>query len=93
MRYSLTEAMASKGKGNAMLPWVEKYRPTKIADIVGNAEAVERLGAMAQTGNMPNLIFTGPPGIGKTTSILCLAKTLLVNSFQHPELHTLDPKP
>mmetsp|Transcript_21714 Transcript_21714/g.35160 ORF Transcript_21714/g.35160 Transcript_21714/m.35160 type:complete len:336 (+) Transcript_21714:232-1239(+) len=74
--------MASKGKGNAMLPWVEKYRPTKIADIVGNAEAVERLGAMAQTGNMPNLIFTGPPGIGKTTSILCLAKTLLGSMYK-----------
>ena len=64
------------------MPWVEKYRPTKIGEIVGNKEAVERLGAMAATGNMPNLIFTGPPGIGKTTSILCLAHTLLGPSYK-----------
>ena len=34
------------------MPWVEKYRPSKIDEIVGNKEAVERLGAMAATGNM-----------------------------------------
>ena len=55
----------------ASLPWVEKYRPTKIDDIVGNKDAVDRLTAIASTGNLPNLIFTGPPGIGKTTSVLC----------------------
>lgn len=69
-----------------MLPWVEKYRPSKIEDIVGNKEAVERLSAMAQTGNMPNLIFTGPPGIGKTTSILALAHTLLGPSYKEAVL-------
>ena len=67
---------------SSTMPWVEKYRPTKIDEIVGNKEAVERLGAMAATGNMPNLIFTGPPGIGKTTSILCLAHTLLGPSYK-----------
>ena len=68
------------------MPWVEKYRPTKIEDIVGNKDAVERLNAMAQTGNMPNLIFTGPPGIGKTTSILALAHTLLGPSYKEAVL-------
>ena len=66
----------------ASLPWVEKYRPTKIDDIVGNKDAVDRLTAIASTGNMPNLIFTGPPGIGKTTSVLCLAHTLLGPSYK-----------
>jgi replication factor C subunit 2/4 len=64
------------------MPWVEKYRPTKIDEIVGNADAVERLAAMAATGNVPNLIFSGPPGIGKTTSILCLAHTLLGSAYK-----------
>ena len=66
----------------ASLPWVEKYRPTKIDEIVGNKDAVERLAAIASTGNMPNLIFTGPPGIGKTTSVLCLAHALLGPSYK-----------
>ncbi|GHP01696.1 subunit of heteropentameric Replication factor C (RF-C) [Pycnococcus provasolii] len=61
----------------ATLPWLEKYRPTLIDDIVGNEEAVARLHAMAAEGSMPNLIFAGPPGTGKTTSVMCLARALL----------------
>jgi len=43
-------------------PWVEKYRPVEMEDIVGNEEAVMRLRVIAQEGNMPNLILSGPPG-------------------------------
>ncbi|KAG2391855.1 hypothetical protein C9374_013340 [Naegleria lovaniensis] len=58
-------------------PWVEKYRPLELDDIVGNEEAVMRLRVIATEGNMPNLILSGPPGTGKTTSIMCLARALL----------------
>jgi replication factor C subunit 2/4 len=46
------------------VPWVEKYRPEFLNDIVGNEEAVSRLSAIAQVGNLPNIILSGPPGIG-----------------------------
>ncbi|KAJ7559227.1 hypothetical protein O6H91_04G075100 [Diphasiastrum complanatum] len=62
------------------LPWVEKYRPHKLSDVVGNQDAVSRLQVIARDGNMPNLIFSGPPGIGKTTCILALAHELLGQS-------------
>lgn len=62
---------------NRDLPWVEKYRPHLISDIVGNKETVSRLKVIAQEGNVPNLIIAGPPGTGKTTSISCLARQLL----------------
>lgn len=65
------------------LPWVEKYRPRKLDDVVGNTEAVARLRAIARHGNLPNVIITGPPGCGKTTSIHALARELLGND---PEL-------
>lgn len=39
------------------MPWVEKYRPNKVADIVGNEDAVSRLQVIARDGNMPNLIL------------------------------------
>ncbi|GKA16412.1 replication factor C subunit 2 [Tanacetum coccineum] len=39
------------------IPWVEKFRPTKVADIVGNEDAVSRLQVIARDGNMPNLIL------------------------------------
>ncbi|KAJ1563877.1 replication factor C subunit 4, partial [Cladochytrium tenue] len=56
---------------------VEKYRPTVLRDIVGNEETVARLQVIARDGNMPNIVISGAPGIGKTTSILCLANELL----------------
>ncbi|CAF0738315.1 unnamed protein product [Brachionus calyciflorus] len=59
------------------LPWVEKYRPILLDDIVGNEETISRLKVFAEDGNLPNLIICGPPGTGKTTSILCLARQLL----------------
>ena len=66
----------------ASSPQVEKYRPSRIADIVGNKDAVSRLAVIAEEGNMPNLIFSGPPGTGKTTSILALAHALLGASYK-----------
>lgn len=62
---------------NLELPWVEKYRPHKLNDIVGNEETIERLKMIVQDGNMPHMIISGLPGIGKTTSIHCLALELL----------------
>lgn len=59
------------------LPWVEKYRPQTLDDVVGNLGTVESLKRIAKEGNMPHLIITGLPGIGKTTSVHCLARELL----------------
>eukprot|EP00121_Abeoforma_whisleri_P010161 Awhi_evm1s9365 len=40
------------------LPWVEKYRPLVLDDVVGNEETVSRLKVIAENGNMPNLILS-----------------------------------
>ncbi|KAL2621945.1 hypothetical protein R1flu_002150 [Riccia fluitans] len=76
----------SQGGKDYNLPWVEKYRPLKIGDIVGNQDAVSRLQVIARDGNMPNLIFSGPPGTGKTTSILALAHELLGPNYKEAVL-------
>ena len=53
-------------------PWIEKYRPSKLSQIVGNKRLIANLQSIAESGNLPNLILAGPPGTGKTTSILAV---------------------
>ncbi|KAK3378304.1 DNA replication factor C-like protein [Podospora didyma] len=65
---------------------VEKYRPLFLDDIVGNTETIERLKIIAKDGNMPHVIISGMPGIGKTTSVLCLARQLLGDAYKEAVL-------
>jgi replication factor C small subunit len=58
-------------------PWVEKYRPQNLDDIVGQQQIVSRLKKYVNEESMPNLMFTGPAGVGKTTTSLALAKAVL----------------
>lgn len=55
-------------------------------DVVGNTETIERLKIIAKEGNMPHVIISGMPGIGKTTSVLCLARQLLGDSYKEAVL-------
>jgi replication factor C subunit 2/4 len=71
---------------NYELPWVEKYRPVFLDDIVGNSETIERLKIIAKDGNLPHIIISGMPGIGKTTSILCLARQMLGDAYKEAVL-------
>ncbi|KAF8632952.1 hypothetical protein AX15_001555 [Amanita polypyramis BW_CC] len=64
------------------LPWVEKYRPVTLDDVVGNAETIDRLKVIAKDGNCPHMIISGMPGIGKTTSIHCLAHQMLGDAYK-----------
>ncbi|MDD1701435.1 MAG: replication factor C small subunit [Methanoregula sp.] len=62
--------------------WIEKYRPAKLADIVGQDEIVERLTSYVKTGNLPHLLFTGSAGVGKTTAAVSLAREFFGESWQ-----------
>ncbi|KAF6766618.1 P-loop containing nucleoside triphosphate hydrolase protein [Ephemerocybe angulata] len=84
-------ASSSSNKGKAAngateiayeLPWVEKYRPNVLDDVVGNEDTIERLKVIAREGNCPHIIISGMPGIGKTTSIHCLAHQLLGDAYK-----------
>ena len=55
-------------------PWVEKYRPKQLSDIILSDENKILIENMIKKDIYPNMIFYGSPGTGKTTTILCLIK-------------------
>ena len=63
-------------------PWVEKYRPESLDDVVGNEPEVRRLKILSEKGNVPNMIICGSPGTGKTVSAHSLAHTLLGERYR-----------
>lgn len=58
-------------------PWVEKYRPQDLDEVVGQDHIIQRLKQYINQEGMPNLMFTGPAGVGKTTTAIALAKAML----------------
>ena len=70
--------------------WIEKYRPKRLDDIVGQDNIIERLKAYVKTKNVPHLIFAGPAGIGKTTSALALAREVFGEEFWKQNFHELN---
>lgn len=63
------------------LPWVEKYRPEKLDDVVGQNEIVERLKQYVKNRSLPNMLFSGQAGIGKTSAAVAMAKELFGTAF------------
>ena len=63
------------------LPWVEKYRPDKISNIIAHEQILNTLSTLMEKNNFPHVIFYGPPGTGKTTTILACAKHMYGESF------------
>ncbi|KAF8892243.1 P-loop containing nucleoside triphosphate hydrolase protein [Infundibulicybe gibba] len=77
---------AAKGKGKAAdrdrpydnenLPWVEKYRPVTLDDVVSHKDITTTIEKFIEKNRLPHLLFYGPPGTGKTSTILAVARRI-----------------
>lgn len=56
--------------------WIERYRPQHLAEVRGQPEVVERLQRYVEEDDLPNLLFAGPAGTGKTSSAVAIAREL-----------------
>ncbi|KAL1140224.1 hypothetical protein AAG570_000156 [Ranatra chinensis] len=68
--------MVQEEKERVNLPWVEKYRPNTLDDLISHADIINTINKFIKEDQLPHLLFYGPPGTGKTSTILACAKQM-----------------
>ncbi|GMM29806.1 replication factor C subunit 2 [Martiniozyma asiatica (nom. inval.)] len=58
------------------MPWVEKYRPKSLSEVTSQSTTTNVLQKSLHSANLPHLLFYGPAGTGKTSTVLALAREL-----------------
>jgi replication factor C subunit 3/5 len=66
---------------SASIPWVEKYRPKSLNDVVSHSMIIQTIKNLLLQNELPHLLFYGPPGTGKTSTILAIANHLYRNQI------------
>ena len=64
------------------LPWTEKYRPSKVENIILSETMKKKIEKIVKNKDMPNIIITGHPGTGKTSTALCISKLILKDKYK-----------
>ncbi|MBD3187198.1 replication factor C large subunit [Candidatus Bathyarchaeota archaeon] len=66
-----------KSGGKIDIPWVEKYRPKTLKDIIGvDAKKKQLVKFLEEFPNQRAAVLLGPPGVGKTTLVLAAARDM-----------------
>ena len=66
---------------NIKLPLVEKYRPKLFNDLLFDDFIREKIKSIITSGQIPNMIITGEPSTGKTSTVLYLAKKIYKENY------------
>ena len=66
---------------NIKIPWIEKYRPKTSEDILMEPFIKDKINNILLNSSIPNMIITGEPGTGKTSTILFLAQEIYKNCY------------
>jgi|AntRauTorckE6833_2_1112554.scaffolds.fasta_scaffold34901_2 replication factor C subunit 3/5 len=79
---------------NETLPWIEKYRPKTLDEIISHNDIINTLRTFIKKRCLPHLLLYGPPGTGKTSIITACAKELYGKyyNFMVMELNASDDR-
>ena len=74
--------------------WIEKYRPWRLDEVVGQPHIIRNLKSYVEKRNLPHLIFSGPAGVGKTAAAVALARELFGDTWSEnfTELNASDER-
>ena len=75
-----------------MLPFVEKYRPSDMSDILSQENTISTIQQFITKDSMPHLLFYGAAGTGKSTMARAVAKQMYNNTSQVLELNASDER-
>ena len=64
------------------LPWIEKYRPQSVSDVIDHEDKSITIMNMIKSKNLTHLLFYGNPGCGKTSLILACARELYGENYR-----------
>lgn len=64
------------------LPWVEKYRPNTLDELISHGDILTTIQRFIDEGKLPHLLFYGPPGTGKTSTIKACATMMYGASYK-----------
>ena len=56
--------------------WVERYRPSKLTDFIGNETVIKKIQSFIDSGDIGQLLLSGPAGVGKTSLAKIIVNTL-----------------
>jgi replication factor C subunit 3/5 len=64
------------------LPWIEKYRPASLDEIIDHDEKITTLKRLVDNFELTHLLLVGPPGTGKTSMIINLARYMYGKKYR-----------
>lgn len=67
---------------NHNLPFIEKYRPQTLNDIISHTDILSTVNLFIEKRSIPHFLFHGPPGTGKTSCILALSRKMYGESYR-----------
>nr|CCA21065.1 replication factor C subunit 5 putative [Albugo laibachii Nc14] len=73
--------ISSYARDTSSWPWVEKYRPSRMDDIIAHKGIVSTINQLVEKQKLPHLLFYGPPGTGKTSMIIAIARKIYGKHF------------